>query len=415
MCPTDGTGTVELTLSGLPPGTAGKAILMGSSAQTVTMSQRLTLSAGPWSLFSERVVVPDPLVRSVYAPTSARRTFCLPKDGTLSLSVTWEKVATSNRLWAGNGSGGEGTTHGFDSAVLRTSGTAPSSWKGSPGNSGFNTFDKAGNLWAVGNTVSDPLIAQYPAEAFASTERPRPTRTFSISQISCVPAISGTAFDPGGRLVVASGCADAIYWFSVESLAGNGALTPEKTGTGLLEVSGLAFSAAGDLWASLGGTSELVRFDAAALAGPDMPSPTRRIKVRATANPMDMSVLKPDALAFDASGNLYSFDFGRNLIFFVRAADLGGTGDALLEPGARVAVSVGAILESLAFDEEGGLWFPFSVGKLARLSGAQLTVSSSPGAPTVPETVITGENIAYTRGLAFFPAPNGTGLFHALP
>lgn len=243
---------------------------------------------------------------------------------------------------------------------------------------------------------------------------PMPDRSINIPALTCVPATKALAFDKDGNLYVASSCKKELYKLPAASLGASGTVTPSLTIATFQAIDGLAFDKAGNLWVADGVSDELLRFDASALTGTSA-SPTRRIKARKSDQPADLTALKPDMLAFDKDGNLWSYDFGLNLVFSVAAADLSGSGMANAIPTVRISIPVSAVLEGLAFDEGGGLWLPYSAGKLARLSPAQLTVSSGAGAPTMPDTIITASSIGSAQGPAIYPAPKGTPLFHALP
>lgn len=413
-CATTGTGSIVVTFAGLPAGTDGAVTLMGPTSQTLTMGQTVMVGAGTWAVSGGLVTVSDPLVRTVYGARVSAPNFCLVKDSTQAVTVTWTKVSTSNRLWVGNGSGGMGSTHAFDSSSLATTGTVASSWNANLVASVSTAFDTAGNLWALGNTTVDPLVARFPADGFATPAPPMADRRIDVPGVNCFPRASALAFDKNGNLFVGSSCKREVYKLPAASLEGSSTVTPSLTLTGFMAVSGLAFDKDGNLWVSDSVTDELLRYDAASLDGASATA-TRRVKARKSDQPSDMSALKPDALAFDKDGNLWSFDFGLNLVFAVPAAELAGTGPRSATPLVRISISVSAVLEGLAFDEGGGLWLPYSAGKLARLSPAQLTVSTGSGAPTVPDTIITGSSLGSAQGPAFYPGAKGTPLFHALP
>lgn len=413
-CATTGNGSIVVTFAGLPSGVNGSVTVMGASSQTLTMGQTLMVTAGNWGISAEKVIVDDPLVRTVYTPRISAPNFCLAKDATQAVDVTWSVVKTSNTLWVGNGSGGTGTTQGFAAAGLRSTSTLASTFSGNLAASRSITFDKDGNVWALGNTVSDPLVARFPADAFTTGTVPMPDRSINIAGITCVPATKALAFDAEGNLYVASSCKKELYKLPAASLGGSGTVAPALTIASFQAIDGLAFDKNGNLWVADGVTDELLRFDASALSGTSA-SPTRRIKARKSDQPADLTALKPDMLAFDKDGNLWSYDFGLNLVFSIAAADLMGSGMANTTPTVRISIPVSAVMEGLAFDEGGGLWLPFSAGKLARLAPAQLTVSSGAGAPTMPDTIITGSSLGSAQGPAIYPAPKGTPLFHALP
>ncbi|MCU0700892.1 MAG: hypothetical protein MUC96_30670 [Myxococcaceae bacterium] len=418
-CDTSGTGSIVLTFSGLPEGVTPKVTLQGPSAQTVTMAQTLMVGSGNWAVSAELATAADPIVRTAYAGRVSAPNFCLEPGTTQAVDVAFSKVPTSNRLWVGNGSGGTGNLHGFDSTALQAAGMTPSSWSADVAASRSPTFDRVGNLWAIGATTSDPQLGRLPAADFATGTTVRPDRRARISGLSCIPALATLAFDRQGNLAAGSACQKEVYLLSAASLetatgTSDVTLTPALTLSGFQSVDGLAFDAAGNLYVADAAAEQVVRYDASALAG-SAPMPSVRLKVRRNTMPADTSAFGPRSLAFDATGNLWSFDFGANVLFFIPQAELSGSGTRSVQPGVRVAVAVGAVLEGLAFDEAGGLWVPYAAGQLARFSPEQLTVSTGAGAPTQPERIVRGSTLGSTLDPAFFPAPKSLPLFHALP
>lgn len=423
-CPTDGTGSIVVTFSGLPQGSTGTVTLEGSSSQTLTMPQTVMAGAGLFQVRAERVTTSDPHVRTVYAPTISAQMFCLGSGKSQAVEVTWAKLPTSNRLWAGNGSGGTGNLHGFDSTSLAMTGMAASAWNADVPGSGAVAFDKEGNLWALGNTTVDPDLVRYPASAFGMQTAARPDRRFNVSAImGCFPRGNALAFDKAGNLFLASPCMRQVYKLSADSLstptpgADPVSLTPTTTLSGFMSTDGLAFDKDGNLFAADPMTREVLRFEATALSGATA-TPSLKLRAKATDLPADTSLLGVQSLAFDKDGNLFAFDFGSsNVVYFYPAGQLSSSGMAqkTVIPGARMTVSVTGIPDGMAFDEGGGLWMPLRPGTLVRFSPAQLLVSTGAGAPTQPERTITGTSLGYAAGPAFYPAPAGLPLFHALP
>ncbi len=411
-CPTEGTGTVTFTFSGLPAGVSGKVSIVGASTQAVTADQPLTLAAGQWQVRSELVTVDDAIVRAAFEAKPSLSDFCVAKGKTIAVDVPWTKVGSSSRLWFANDSGGTQTLHGFDSGAIATSATVPSSWSGAPQVAKAMAFDKTGTLWAAGNTSTDPMLATIKPAQLATSGTPELDRRFTLA-IPCVPAIAFLALDKDGNVYVGSACDKKVFRLAAESL-GASPLTPSLELKGFSSVSGLALDKDGNLWVSDGAAHEVLRFDAASLTGASA-TPSRRVLVKRTDLPADTSTLEPAALAFDKDGNLWSYDFGLNLFFAVPAAELAGTGQRTTNPLVRVTVSVQAVLAGLAFDEGGGLWFPYRAGTFARLSPSQLTVSTGAGAPTVPDTIVTGSSLGSVKAPAFFPGAKGTPLASALP
>jgi hypothetical protein len=127
------------------------------------------------------------------------------------------------------------------------------------------------------------------------------------------------------------------------------------------------------------------------------------------------NVLHPEWLVFDKDGNLWSNDFGGGIIFQFTTSALGGTGMSTYVPPAMPTVDVGGLLGGMAFDEGGGLWITFVAGKFARLTPAQLTVTTTQGMPTMPDRVIAGTTLGYGEDIALYPAATGTPLVSANP
>jgi len=76
---------------------------------------------------------------------------------------------------------------------------------------------------------------------------------------------------------------------------------------------------------------------------------------------------------------------------------------------------VTALLSQPAFDDGNGLWLGLDVGRIGRLSPAQLGVSSTAAKPTTPAVVIKSSSIDAELPIAFFPAPAGLPLYHSIP
>jgi hypothetical protein len=121
-------------------------------------------------------------------------------------------------------------------------------------------------------------------------------------------------------------------------------------------------------------------------------------------------------LAFDQAGNLWATDVANTTVFMVGAANLEGSGLDIVVADVSMALGVpAALLNGLAFDESNVLWVTLDSERFGMLSAEQLGESSSADVPTVPAVMIQSSSIASAGGLAFFPAPAGLPLYHALP
>ncbi|MRG98074.1 hypothetical protein [Polyangium spumosum] len=91
--------------------------------------------------------------------------------------------------------------------------------------------------------------------------------------------------------------------------------------------------------------------------------------------------------------------------------DLSGSGEKPVTPAVQLELGVSALLDGLAFDEEGGLWTPLANGQLGRFAPSQLSASGT----VTPETVLSTSELGAAHGVAIYPAPAGLPLHHRLP
>ncbi|MBK6847536.1 MAG: hypothetical protein IPG96_08395 [Proteobacteria bacterium] len=416
FCPRTGPGTLTVNIVGLPEGVNAAVKVRGPSGreQSLTSSQVLAESAaGNYGVSADQVVPADAIVRTVYAAPIAteQKSFCVGAAGK-TVEVSYAPIATSNKLWiaVSNAPAGAGT-QGFASATLAVTGEPPASVAITSGAGRKLAFDRAGNLWASGGTTADPHVLRLPAAMLGASGRKEPDRKINIKGLDCLPAISGLAFDREGALWVASTCKGRLFKLSAGDLGDSSDVTPTVS-IAFPGALALAFDRSGNLWVSTGDEGQLARFDAASL-GSATATPALVLAPKREAGG---AALKPGLLAIDANGDLWSTDFGGNVIFRLLKAEPGGaSGPREVVPPVQLTLGVLALLEGIALDEGGGLWVTYSQGKVARLSPAQLTVSTGAGAPTTPERVISSASLGYAEDLAFFPAPTALPLYSALP
>lgn len=404
-CPAGGMGSLQVTVSGLPAG-AGSPVAVSGGAGSAYMvpagGGTLMLPGGSYRVVARKVVAADPIVRTVYAATVSMSSVCVGPAGA-AVSVSYAPVPTSNKLWLANGNA-PAQLVAYASASLGQSGAPAASVAATgPGGKAI-AFDQDGNLWAFGPTVADAMLNRIPATAFAGSGKKTPDRQINLKGVECVPALSGLAFDLAGNLWVSSACAHAVFRLAAADLSASGDVTPVVKLTGPDAPEGLAFDQDGNLWVGAG--SALVRYDAAHLS-----AGAAAADLTLQAQEKNMAVLAANGLALDRDGNLWADDFGGNVLFRLAPAERQGSGMKTVTPAVRITVPVGALIEGLAFDEGGGLWLTYSMGKFARLSPAQLGVSTDAGMPTVPQTVISSADVGSAAGMAFYPAPPGLFLY----
>ena len=414
VCSASGTGTLVVNVVGLPAGVTAKVSVTGpSGTQAVSASQTFAGAAGgSYSITADKVTQADPIVRTVYSATISASTVCVSGSATQTVTVTYAPIPTSNKVWLSASNSPTGNTHGFASALLGATGNREATVATKSGAGRHLAFDRDGNLWSNGGTTADPALLRIPAASFAASGAVQPDRKIDITGLDCIPGVGGIAFDKDGSLWFGAPCKKVIYKLAAAQLAASATVTPVLTIPFAMGAEGLAFDKSGNLWVGSGDEGHLARFDAASLASA---AATPSLVLTASTKASGGSPLHPGWLAFDASGNLWTNDFGGNVVFQFPAAELAGTAPKEVVPPALVTVGVSALLGGMSFDEGGGLWVTFGQGKFARLAPPQLTVTTDPGNPTLPERVISSANLGYGEDIALYPAPASLPLYTALP
>ncbi len=409
-CSATSVGTLVVNVAGLPASATAKVTVTGpSGSQVVESTQTLTgLTAGTYTIAATRIITPDPFVRTVYDATISEETICVG-DANATVTVTYTQIPTSNKLWAINGNGGSGALLGFASSTLAASG-APNATIAADGPAGRSiAFDRDGNLWAFGATVGDPTLVRFPASAFATGGAKTPDRSVNVPSVACIPSGSELAFDKAGDLWVSFACDHSVQRLTPAMLAASGDAAPDVKLTGLSAPTGLAFDTNGNLFIGDHDASRIYRFDAGQL-GASSSAPAATLDARTQADPNGAEI-EPDMLAFDTTGALWVTDFGANTISKLAKSDVSATGTSTAVAGVVVTIGVGALIESMAFDEGGGLWLTYSQGKIARLDPSQLGTTTDAGNPTVPMTILSSPDVGYAGAVAIYPAPAGVPIF----
>lgn len=404
-CEGTGTGSVEIEVTGLPVGLRAEVTITGPSGAAMQAEGSTTLAdvaAGSYQAAAQRVANVSAIVRTVYEPALSLESFCLAEGTTQTLTVAYAKLASSGALWTSNSNSDSGELLGFAAAQLDASGAPAATVDAMAAMGGAVAFDHDGNLWTVAGTTADAPLSRFAAGDLGGSGAKTPDRTVAPELTGCSPALTALAFEPSGALWAADLCGDRMLRFSAETLSASSEYTlaaDDIVSGGLVAPRGVAFDADGNMWVS--DEASLHRYAAASLAPGEPHVATFTLNAKTATD----AELAPDALAFDQDGNLWVTSFGGNVIYKLTTADLTPAGASKdVVPSVQISISVSALLESVAFDESGGLWLTYSQGKLARLAPSQLATSTTPGDPTIPETILTSTDLGYPGALAFFPA-----------
>lgn len=404
-CPASGSGTIEVTISGLPDGVDANLIVGGPlGSRAITEDTTLREAAGVYVLAPGRVAAADPIVRTLFDYTLAETEFCLEDDGTHRVALAYAPVATSHRLWTNN-SNGTGNLLGFLAPSLTASAEVVPSVSAVAGAGKDVTFDADGNLWSMGATTADPHLMRFPHAQLGASGDKEPDLRIDVADVSCLPAMRALAFAPGGALWVST--CGRVVGLAPEALATSGTVAPERVIEGLEDNGDLAFDSAQNLW--IADAARVVRFGVERLEADIAGGPDVVLSIRDASDSLDIVASN---LAFDRVGNLWVIDFGGNRVAKIAASELEATGARSVVSEVTIALGVAALLERPAFDESGGLWLALDQNRFGRLGPDQLGASAGGGEPIIPSTIITSPGMGYANRMAFYPAAADLPLYH---
>lgn len=394
----------------------GRPRLMLTGPTTFELTESTTLTnvpTGAYRVAANTYTIDQPRIRTAWAPSGPSE---VCPGGVLE--VSWAQIASSGLMFLQRtNAGSEGTPLGYHGDVLAQDGLVlnPPGVSGASTSGGDMAFDTLGNLWTLSESTAFPTLQRYPAAQLGYADAPRaktPDRGLTLASSNCVPDVVAIAFDPNGNLWVASKCGKKVSRVGASQLTASADVTAEVVVTdGLLAPTSLAFDRRGNLWVSDEG--QLVRFDASTLASSGARA-GRVVRVRVSEDAMNTDVHSPGALVFDRDGDLWTHDFGLNVLFEVPASALDGMGTAAVSPAVRIGLPVTALVEGLAFDDAGGLWMATMANHFGRLQPSQLTVSTGVGAPVQFATTV-ATYPGFVTSLATFPAPVWSPLYSAIP
>lgn len=411
-CAAEGQGTLRVLVTGLPQGAEPDVRVDGELIPTGSGAGTFAHPGGNAEITAGDVTVSAPIVRPIYRATAASQTVCVADGETTDVSIVYEQIATSGRLW---GATSNETAHvvAWDAALLDTSAEpvpsvlADATTAGGEGAPSSITFDRDGNLWAA---YAAGELRRFPAAAIGAGGEPEPDVILSGDGLGRgLPGPTALAFDHAGNLWVAIGVEDRVARFTPEQIGTSGEPLAEVSiggeGSGIDGPRGLAFDDAGNLWISTA-NNLLVRYDAGRLGASSSDPADRIIEAQLPGGGGRLS--GPSGLAFDDDNNLWVTFFGPNVIGKLESGQLAGTGEADMEPIVQITVGLSALLDGIAFDEAGGLWVALGAPGIGRYNTGSLLASGDKS----PDTLIGGTHVT---DLAFFPASRELPLWHAVP
>jgi hypothetical protein len=213
-------------------------------------------------------------------------------------------------------------------------------------------FDASGNLWAVESF--DAAVVEYIPDQLGVSGSPTPKVTLTADAAGSLNLPSALAFDAAGNLWVVNTNASTVVEFAATQLASSGSPTPAVTlganAGSILAPQDLAFDHSGNLWVSNSVT--VVAFSASQRAASGNPVPAITISRDA-----GLTLVEPYALAFDGGGDLWVANYSHNTVIEYTPSQLASSGSptpaVVLTSNSMVITSN---LQGLTFDGHGNLW-----------------------------------------------------------
>jgi sugar lactone lactonase YvrE len=254
-------------------------------------------------------------------------------------------------------------------------------------------FDPDGRLWIA--SAEDSVLVAFAPGALASSGSEAPMT--AIETGGALGGPTGLAFDSAHRLWVSSFGSGTLLRFDPDQLAAGGAPAPAVVVFGVGQPTALAFDAAGSLWVSDYMANRIVRYDAAQLSASGSPTPT------VVLTGINGSIENPSGLAFDDSGNLWVSNLVGGTVVAFGPGQLAASGS----PAPRVVLSSNAsslaLPAGLAFDTDGSLWVVGGAGSLTRFGKSSLASTAAP----VPAARLQISGHTLFWGVAIWPGPGG--------
>ncbi|MEO7109863.1 MAG: hypothetical protein ABI183_05455 [Polyangiaceae bacterium] len=404
MCGSSSTGSLTVSISGLPAGVDAKVNLVPSSgaSQTITASTNaVSEPSGSYTVTADIVTQADTVVRKAFKGTVSVASAQVCDGQATTITVTYAQIATSNKLWWGNENGTTATL-GYASSNVTATGSPPPDISAQT-EGALGEFDHDGNMWAIDGVSKS--IKRYTADSLSSSGPKTPDIEITSEAFTGgAPGPATLTLDANGYMYVGVTYSKSIAVIGPDSLKASGSVMIGTTITTPDAPNAVAFDNLGNLWVACG-NDRVVKYSNPRNGGT---TPDVTIEAQTAA---DVDLTSPLGLAFDINDNLW-VDYNGTMARLT-PTERAGTGDIKLSPAKQVTSDVLSLPGGIAFDETGGLWFAYSAGKFARFSQAQLT--SAPSAAAVaPDLVITSTGVGSALSPQIYPAPAGTPLVAAV-
>jgi streptogramin lyase len=402
-CPGD-TTTLVITVTA-PAGVATNITVSGPEGFTKQVHANTRFSgvkAGLYEISGPRVkVAAVPVGKAFYALIDANiasEQLTLRPSIPDTVSVVYTQEPGSGKLWVI-----EDSIKAFSAEALLASGSPMASATFPiPPRARSLAFDAGGNLWFT-HAEGISMIAM--RDLGTSNAPASVVLTGAGAQGVGQPGASGLAFDASGNLWVAYAADDVIARFTPAQLMASGMPTPaiRFSGSDLKSPDALAFDAEGNLWVTSSEGPAILKYQASRLTASYSGVADIAITTQSPP-PIVGTYTDPQALAFDASNNLW-ISYGGSTLVRLTAAQR-ALSDSALVPEIIADVSVLSLANSMAFDGGGQVWLPGKVGEILAAGSTTLGTSEALSAAVT----LTPPGFGYAGSLAFDPAPEALPL-----
>lgn len=380
-----------------PEGIAANVQITDGSGQQqqIVEGGTVTVGTGTVQIRANRVRTTDSLIGKVYAPDPVDQTLCVADGDQEENRIDYTLDERGHRLYVLDAS----AVLGIQADELSNTGSVPVDATFSEGLTSLQdaAFDRLGRLWVVD---ADALRAY--TDPTVGGQTPDITLTGPEIDNGSVPGPVSIAFNRQDLMFVAHQAGNYIAVYTEDQTLATAEIQARFTIDSVPSPRDLAFDQDGNLWV-VTGDSTIWMYAAERLlpneAGEYSTIQGADLQVTAAYDGQVSGQFRdPSSIAFDAQGVLWVGWFANNALTPIVPSDLVDGTEVI--PEVILTLPVDVLLEDLAFDEDGGLWYTSAAQRIARIAPEDLTTSTDwNGATLQPEM------LDYAGGLVFYPAP----------